>query len=100
MRKTASDARRKANGSFEPVGGWPIPKIPQKIKVVGFNNDPISNLITPTLSTIDYQGYNMGLLAAESIIGQLKGNINFQTANTISLRHQLIVRESSSKIDQ
>lgn len=71
-------------------------RIPQEIKVVGFNNDPISKLITPTLSTIDYQGYNMGLLAGESIISQLNGNINIQAANSISLRHKLIVRESSS----
>jgi len=73
-------------------------KIPEDIKVIGFNNDPISELITPTLSTIDYQGYNMGLLAGESIISQLKGNINLQTTNTISLRHQLIIRESSLKL--
>lgn len=72
-------------------------RIPEDIKIVGFNNDPVSELITPTLSTIDYQGYNMGLLAGESIINQLKGNINFQTANTISLRHELIVRGSSGK---
>lgn len=70
-------------------------RIPQGIKVIGFNNDPISKLISPSLSTIDYPGYDMGLLAGESIINQLKGTINLQNANSISLRHQLIVRESS-----
>ncbi len=69
--------------------------IPEDLKIVGFNNDPISVLVTPTLSTIEYPGYNMGLLAGESIINQIKGNINLQETNAISLRHKLIVRESS-----
>ena len=69
--------------------------VPNDIKVIGFNNDPISELVTPTLSTIEYPGYNMGLLAGESIINQIKGNINLQETTSISLRHKLIVRESS-----
>jgi len=72
-------------------------KIPEEIKIVGFNNDPISELISPTLSTIEYKGYEMGLLACKSIISQLKGNIDFKNTTSISLRHQLIVRESSCK---
>ncbi|MCF7569370.1 LacI family transcriptional regulator [Sabulilitoribacter arenilitoris] len=71
--------------------------IPNDIKVIGFNNDPISELVSPTLSTIEYPGYSMGLLAGESIINQIKGNINLQETNSISLRHKLIVRESSKK---
>ncbi|EAR00903.1 LacI family DNA-binding transcriptional regulator [Maribacter sp. HTCC2170] len=70
-------------------------RIPEDIKVIGFNNDPISELVTPTLSTIDYPGYEMGVLAGQSIISHLNGNINLQSANSISLRHRLIVREST-----
>ncbi len=69
--------------------------IPEDIKIIGFNNDPISELITPALSTIEYPGYNMGLLAGESVINQIKGNINLQATNSISLRHKLIIREST-----
>ena len=69
--------------------------IPKDIKIVSFNNDPISELITPTLSTIEYPGYDMDLLAGESIINQINGNINLRTTNVINLRHKLIVRESS-----
>lgn len=71
--------------------------VPNDIKIIGFNNDPVSELVTPKLSTIEYPGYNMGLLAGESIINQIKGNINLQEANAISLRHKLIIRESSEK---
>lgn len=70
-------------------------RVPLDIKVIGFNNDPISELTTPTLSTIEYPGYDMGLLAGESIINQIKGNINLLTTNSINLRHKLIIRESS-----
>ncbi|MCK0190024.1 LacI family DNA-binding transcriptional regulator [Arenibacter sp. F20364] len=72
-------------------------KIPQDIKIVGFNNDPISDLVTPTLTTINYPGYEMGVLAGQSVISQLNGSINLQPANSINLRHQLIKRESTFK---
>ena len=73
-------------------GGY---KVPEDLKIIGFNNDPVSELVTPTLSTIDYPGYEMGVLAGQSVISQLKGSINFKSANTITLRHQLIIREST-----
>ncbi|TVZ17103.1 LacI family DNA-binding transcriptional regulator [Maribacter sp. MAR_2009_72] len=71
-------------------------RVPQDIKVVGFNNDPVSEIISPNLTTINYPGHKMGVLAGESIIAHLKGSINLQSTNTILLRHQLITRESSS----
>lgn len=72
-------------------------KVPKQVKVIGFNNDPISEIISPNLSTIDYPGYELGVLAGQSIISHLKGNINIQSAETILLKHQLIIRESTLK---
>jgi LacI family transcriptional regulator len=69
--------------------------VPGDIKVVGFNNDPVSEIISPHLTTIDYPGFKMGVLAGESIIAHLNGNINLQTTNTILVRHKLIVRAST-----
>lgn len=69
--------------------------IPNDIKIIGFNNDPISELVTPTLSTIDYPGYEMGIMAGQGIISHLRGNLDLQPANSITLRHKLIIRESS-----
>ncbi len=71
--------------------------IPQDIKIVGFNNDPVSEVISPNLTTIEYPGYKMGVLAGQSIIGHLNGSINLQSANSITLNHKLIIRESSLK---
>jgi LacI family transcriptional regulator len=74
-------------------------KVPEDIAVVGFNNDPISKVIEPNLTTIDYPGQEMGEIAATTLINKLKkqptGNLN-----TIVLRHKLIVRESSLRKGQ
>ncbi|MEO1011285.1 MAG: LacI family DNA-binding transcriptional regulator [Bacteroidota bacterium] len=74
--------------------------IPQDIKVIGFNNDPVSEVISPNLSSIDYPGYQMGVLAGQSIIGHLNGSIDLQSANKITLRHKLVIRESSLTVAQ
>jgi len=69
-------------------------KIPQEIAVVGFNNDPISRVIEPNLTTIHYPGEEMGEVAATTLIHRLK-NTSSANLNTMVLRHELIVRQSS-----
>ncbi|GAB3896815.1 LacI family DNA-binding transcriptional regulator [Spirosoma agri] len=71
--------------------------IPSDIAVVGFNNDPVSTVIEPNLTTIDYPGEKMGEVAAQSLINHLNGTMNIQTTNRIVLHSELIVRESSLK---
>ena len=71
--------------------------IPRDIKIIGFNNDPVSEIISPNLSTIEYPGFKMGVLAGESIIAHLSGSINLQSTNSIVLRHKLIVRASTQE---
>src|SRR5450759_3240376 len=68
--------------------------IPDEIAVVGFNNEPISQVIQPNLSTVDYPAREIGEIAATSLINKLK---NSQSANfsTIVLKHTLISRRSS-----
>ncbi|MBT9190151.1 LacI family DNA-binding transcriptional regulator [Zobellia russellii] len=70
-------------------------RIPEDIKVIGFNNDPVSEVISPSLSTIEYPGYKMGILAGQSIISHLSGSINIQSADQILIKHKLIAREST-----
>ncbi|WP_072994312.1 LacI family DNA-binding transcriptional regulator [Pseudozobellia thermophila] len=72
-------------------------KIPDQIKIIGFNNDPVTQVISPELSTIDYPGYKMGKLAGQSILSHLNGSINIESADQIILKHELIIRESSQK---
>ncbi|MDR6561930.1 MULTISPECIES: LacI family DNA-binding transcriptional regulator [unclassified Arcicella] len=69
--------------------------IPKDISVVGFNNDPVAQVISPKLTTIHYPAKEMGEMAVKSLINHLKGNMNLDTTTTITLRSELIIRESS-----
>ena len=72
-------------------------KIPQDIAFAGFNNDPISKVIEPNLTTVNYPGYNMGQAAVTSLANHLNGNTDINATNTIVLRSELLVRDSSVK---
>ena len=72
-------------------------RIPEDIAVVGFNNDVISKLVEPKLSTIDYPGFEMGQLVTRNLINHLKGGADLRQTSTVVMRTQLIVRESSMK---
>ena len=70
-------------------------RIPEEIAFVGFNNDPVSTVVEPNLTTINYPGYEMGQVAARNLIDHLNGSSGVHSTNTIILRSELIVRESS-----
>lgn len=70
-------------------------KIPQDIAFVGFNNDHVSEIIEPNLTTIDYPGRQMGELAMTTMINHLKGIEPIKSGSNIVLNSRLIVRESS-----
>jgi LacI family transcriptional regulator, galactose operon repressor len=69
--------------------------IPTDIAVVGFNNDAISKIVEPQLTTIDYPGIDIGEIAATNLINHLKGTSNIKNTNTIVVRSELIIRKSS-----
>ncbi len=71
--------------------------IPADIAFAGFNNDPISKIIEPNLTTINYSGYDMGEASVTSLINHLNGISNVKATNTIILRSDLVIRESSLK---
>ena len=71
-------------------------KIPQDIAIVGFNNDTISRLVEPQLTTINYPGREMGEIAANNLIVQLNG-VSDRSDYTVILASQLMIRGSSNK---
>jgi len=71
--------------------------IPDDIAVVGFNDDYVSEVIEPNLTTIYYPGKEMGSLAVQTMINHIKGIRNIDAANTIVLHSELVIRESSVK---
>ncbi|HSC53259.1 MAG TPA: LacI family DNA-binding transcriptional regulator [Phnomibacter sp.] len=70
-------------------------RIPQDIAIVGFNNDAISRIVEPSLTTINYPGIDMGEIAARNLINHLKGMSDIKLTSTIIVRSELIVRQSS-----
>lgn len=73
-------------------------KVPEDILVAGFNNDPLSKVIEPNLTTVNYPGREMGEAAASLLIRRLDKSEGIHL-NTIVLKHELIIRESSRKKD-
>ena len=69
-------------------------KIPEEIAVAGFNNEPISQVIQPNLTTVDYPAREIGEIAATSLINKLNNSQSI-SLSTIVLKHSLIVRQSS-----
>lgn len=72
-------------------------RIPEDILVAGFNNDPIATVVEPNLTTVNYRGHEMGQVAAKTLINLLDNNGERDTAATLVLRHELIIRESTQR---
>jgi LacI family transcriptional regulator len=72
-------------------------RVPDDIAFVGFNNDPVSKVVEPNLTTIDYPGYEMGEVAARNLINHLNGSSPIHSTNTILLRSELVIRASSQR---
>jgi len=50
-------------------------KIPEDISIVGFNNNPMSKIVSPPLTTVDINIYLLGNKATELLIGVINGQI-------------------------
>lgn len=71
--------------------------IPEDIAVVGFNNDLISRVVEPNLTTINYRGQEMGEIVARNMVAHLEGAGQLAVTNTIIIKSELIVRGSSCR---
>ncbi len=67
--------------------------IPKDIAVVGFNNDPISAVIEPSLTTINQPDFEMGQKATTILINEIENNA--KPVESIVLVSELIIRDSS-----
>jgi len=72
-------------------------KIPEDIALVGFGNEPFTDMVTPRISSLDQQSAEIGKQAANTFLMYMgQGTIN-QQLNKIILDSKLIVRDSSHK---
>ncbi|HTF17263.1 MAG TPA: LacI family DNA-binding transcriptional regulator [Chryseolinea sp.] len=71
-------------------------RVPEDIAIVGFNNDAISWIVRPKLTTVNYPGYEMGQIAATTLINAINKSPS-SNLTTLVLKHELIVRDSSNR---
>jgi len=68
-------------------------KIPEDVAIVGYNNDPVSEVVWPTLTTIMQPSYEVGKLATELLIQEIESSGIAYHQEILNSR--LIVRSSS-----
>jgi len=73
-------------------------KIPENIAVVGFNDDPFSSFLEPSLTTVSQPAYLMGMKAMEKILQMITGDIEINFWETIVMESALVIRESTKKL--
>ena len=66
-------------------------KIPKEIAVMGFDDIPLCEYITPKLTTIRRPAYDLGVLATHTLFNNLKGNYDGRSK---MLSTEFIIRES------
>ncbi|MEP7093555.1 MAG: substrate-binding domain-containing protein [Flavobacterium sp.] len=72
-------------------------KVPDDVAIIGFNNDPISQIIDPNLSTITHPAEKMGKAASEIIIKNLKSLKRDEVKEITFLNTEVLIRESSDR---
>jgi DNA-binding LacI/PurR family transcriptional regulator len=69
--------------------------VPEQIGIVGFSNNPITEMVSPTLTTVDQHAFDMGRKAAEVLISNIEDQTETNQQIDIKLKTTLIIREST-----
>ncbi|QCX40539.1 LacI family transcriptional regulator [Aureibaculum algae] len=72
-------------------------KIPEEIALVGFGNEPFTDMVTPRISSVKQHSEEIGKQAALAFLKYNKDEVVNQSLNKIILNAELIVRDSSNK---
>lgn len=70
-------------------------RVPEQIGIVGFSNNPITEMVSPTLTTVDQHSLEMGRRAAEVLINSIENPSAVNSEIDIKLETSLIIREST-----
>lgn len=73
--------------------------VPEQISIIGFNNEPFADFVTPPLSSIALPVHEIGKVATRMLIKQLIDYEN-HTPKTKILKTKLILRESTRKMKE
>ncbi len=72
-------------------------RMPQDIGLVGFNNEPLVSLLTPSISSVEQPSFEMGKVAAKLFIEMMHNNEDMSHVTEI-LKPKLFIRESSQRL--
>ncbi|MFD2725543.1 LacI family DNA-binding transcriptional regulator [Hyunsoonleella rubra] len=72
-------------------------KIPEDIALVGFTNEPFSEIVTPSISSVEQHSEEIGRLAAETFLKRVNLPQEEVSLNKMILKPELIVRASSNR---
>jgi DNA-binding LacI/PurR family transcriptional regulator len=68
-------------------------KVPKDIAVVGYNNDPTSEVVSPALTTIQQPSYEIGKIATQLLINEIEDELTPFVEKVLA--GELIIRSSS-----
>lgn len=71
-------------------------KIPEQVKIVSFNNEPICSVVSPSISSVAQPLETIGKLATELLIEQIESKTEFEPQIRV-LKTELVIRESSKR---
>lgn len=70
--------------------------VPEDVSVVGFDNIPLSSIVSPHITTIEQSGYDLGKVSADLLIKIISGKAPASDHTvTIQLDPRLVIREST-----
>jgi len=72
-------------------------RIPEDLSVVGFSNEPFTQFLEPSISSVDQSPVEMGKMAAKVFLEQIENDSSVNVPNDVVLPANLIVRKSSNK---
>jgi DNA-binding LacI/PurR family transcriptional regulator len=72
-------------------------KVPENISVVGFNNEPGSESLSPPLTTMEYDDYGMGQEVAEAVMDRINNPERKNLIKTYTM--SIIERKTVNKLN-
>jgi DNA-binding LacI/PurR family transcriptional regulator len=71
-------------------------RMPEDIGLVGFNNEPVTSLVTPQISSVEMSAFDVGKAAAKLFIETMHHNEDMTHTEQV-IKPKLVVRESSQR---
>jgi LacI family transcriptional regulator len=72
-------------------------KMPKDFGLIGFNNEPIMNLLTPTISSVEMYAFEIGKATAKLFLEMINSEEDMNDKEIV-IKPKLFIRESSKRV--